>query len=237
VLGIAPYVRDQLDGLAVRRFEILSETALEHLPMPVERPARAGAARLLYVGRLVRTKGARDAIRALSQLADLEVELDIVGDGPERTACDQLVSELGLADRVRFHGRLGRDEIDDLYRSADVFFFPSYREPGGNVIFEAMGFGLPIVTTDRGGPGSAVDPSSGIRVTPVDPGQFANDLATAVRRLVTDPQLRLKLGAGARARVAQTALWDRKVDHMDQLYADISTALSPIGGTPRHTRA
>ena len=56
--------------------------------------------------------------------------------------------------------------IDDFYRAADVFVFPSYREPGGNVVFEAMSFGLPLVVGDRGGPGSAVDERSGIRVPP-----------------------------------------------------------------------
>ncbi|HST65842.1 MAG TPA: glycosyltransferase, partial [Mycobacteriales bacterium] len=163
VLGIAPYVAESLAGLRIRRFETLSETALEALPPPVQREP-SEEVRLLHVGRLVRTKGAREAIRAMDHLSGLPVSLDIVGDGVERAACEELVATLGLGGRVRFHGRLPRAEVADFYRRADVFVFPSYREPGGNVAFEAMGYGLPLVVCDRGGPGAAVDDSCGIRV-------------------------------------------------------------------------
>jgi glycosyltransferase involved in cell wall biosynthesis len=225
VLGIAPYVRSSLDGLKLQRFEVLSETGLERLPECVDRTNRTGPVRLLYVGRLVRPKGARDAIRAMAELRDQPVVLDVVGDGFDRSACEDLVAELGLGERVRFLGRLDRDLVDDLYRAADIFVFPSYREPGGNVVFEAMGFGLPVVTSDRGGPGSAVDESSGFRVTPVEPRQYAQDLAVAVGRLVNEPSLRAALGLGARRRVAETALWDRKVDQVDAWYAELRRTL------------
>ena len=139
----------------------------------------AGPVRLLYVGRLVRTKGARDAIRAIGLLPGLSVRLDVVGDGFDRGACEALAGSWGSAERVSFHGWLPRPRVEEFYRSADVFVFPSYREPGGNVIFEAMGHGLPLVVSDRGGPGAAVDETCGIRVHPASPDQYAQDLASA----------------------------------------------------------
>lgn len=220
VVGIAPYVKNSLTGLRIKRFEVLSDTGLDALPPSVDRSGRT-AVRLLFVGRLVRTKGARDAIRAMSHLRDLPVTFDVIGDGFDRRPCEELSSELGLRDHVRFHGRLDRSEVDAFYRAADIFVFPSYREPGGTVVFEAMGYGLPLVVSDRGGPGAAVDDDSGIRVTPTTPSQFAADLAAAIRKLVEDPALRSRLGAGARQRVADTALWDRKVDRMGELYLSI----------------
>ena len=221
VIGIAPYVKDFLKNRSIRRFEFMSDTGIERLPEVIDRSHRTGQVRLLYTGRLVRTKGARDAIRAIALLRDLPVVLDIVGDGFDRTACETLASELGVADRVIFHGWKTRDQVKDFYRAADIFVFPSYREPGGNVVFEAMGFGLPLVVSDRGGPGYAVNENCGMRLTPLTPDQYARDLAVALRRLVEDSKLRLFLGEGARQRAADIALWDRKIDYVDLLYTSI----------------
>lgn len=221
VLGIAPYVADALAGVGVSRLELMSETGIETLPEPTDRSGRQGPVRLLFVGRLIRTKGARDAIRALARLQALPVELDVVGDGFDRAECERLVSELGLRERVRFHGWVARPQTVDHYRWADVFLFPSYREPGGNVAFEAMGHGLPLVVSDVGGPAQVVDDSCGFRVPAQSPQQYATDLAEAVRRLVEDPPLRRAMGHAARRRVEEIALWDAKVRHLDALFCDL----------------
>jgi glycosyltransferase involved in cell wall biosynthesis len=221
VLGIAPYVKDLLAETPVQRFEVMSETGIERLPEPVDRTGRPGDVRLLFVGRIVRTKGSRDAIRALALVPDLPVVLDVVGDGFDRAACESLAAELGLAERVRFHGWLPRAQIDTIYRSADIFFFPSYREPGGNVAFEAMGHGLPLIVSDLGGPGNVVDETCGIRVHPVSPDQYARDLSVALTSLVNDPGLRQRLGEGARERAAEFGLWDSKVGQMESIFAEV----------------
>jgi glycosyltransferase involved in cell wall biosynthesis len=221
VLGIAPYVKEFFAGTSLQGFEVMTETALDSLAEPVDRTGRTGDVRLLFVGRLIRTKGARDAIRALGLARDLPVVFDIVGDGFDRPACEALVAELGLGEKVRFHGRLPRAEIDAYYRRADVFVFPSYREPGGNVAFEAMSFGLPLLVSDLGGPGNVVDETCGIRVHPVSPEAYAQDIAAALRRLVGDAELRLRLGAGARRRASEIALWSSKIDRLDALYQEI----------------
>ena len=132
---------------------------------------------------------------------------------------------------MHFHGYQDRTLIDDFYRAADVFVFPSYREPGGNVAYEAMSFALPLVVSDRGGPGSAVDERSGFRVPPRSPDQFAVDLAGAITTLVDDPALRASMGAAARQRVAGLAVWDLKVELLEDLYTELLGAHS-IGATP-----
>ena len=228
VIGIAPYVRDVLAATPVKRFEVVSETGIERLPDPVHRAGGPGEVRLLFVGRLVRTKGARDAIRALGLARELPASLDIVGDGSDRGASERLVSELGLTGRVRFHGWLPRTQVEEFYRSADAFVFPSYREPGGNVTFEAMSHGLPVVVSDAGGPGSVVDDTCGIRVHPVSPEQYAGDLAAALTRLVTEPELRRALGAGGRRRVREIGLWESKARQLEQIYASVLAGL-PAG--------
>jgi glycosyltransferase involved in cell wall biosynthesis len=222
VIGIADYVRELLAPLRLRRFEVMSDTGVGQLQPAIDRVGRDGPLRLLFVGRMIRTKGVRDAVRAMSLLRDVSVELDVVGDGYDRSACQSLATELGLIGRLRFHGRLAREQVDDFYRRADVFFFPSYREPGGIVVSEAMSFGLPLVVCSRGGPASTVDDTCAIRVPAVDPEQYACDLAAAVRRLIADPGLRLAMGAAARRRIGSIGLWDHRVEQMEQIYADVA---------------
>jgi glycosyltransferase involved in cell wall biosynthesis len=221
VIGIAPYVRNVLDGLSPRRLEFLADTGVEALPPPVDRSAHSGPVRLLFVGRLIKTKGVREAIRALARLPDAPVVLDIVGDGFDRVNCEQIAAQAGLAGRVVFHGRKSREEVDAFYRSADIFVFPSYREPGGIAPVEAMAWGLPLIVSNWGGPAASVDDTCGIRIDPRTPEQFASDLAQVIKRLVHDRDLRLSLGAGARERVAKTALWDEKILVMERLYEEV----------------
>ena len=194
----------------------MSETAVHGVHPPVDRSQREGTTRLLHVGRTVRTKGLRDVIRSLAELRDLDIHLDVVGDGNDREACEELAAALDVEGMVTFHGRLPRAEVDAFYERADIFVFPSYREPGGNVSLEAMSFGLPVVVCRRGGPGASVDDSCAIRLDADSPDQLASDCANAVRRLVTDRELRLRMGAAGREHVARHHLWcspGRATDH------------------------
>jgi glycosyltransferase involved in cell wall biosynthesis len=218
VLGIAPYVRELLRDLNVRRLEYMSETALTELPTALNRHHVDGPVRLLFVGRVIRTKGARDLVAAVARLVDVDVEVDIVGDGFDLRACQELAHSLGVDDKIIFHGSVPRSDVDKFYRRADVFVFPSYREPGGNVVFEAMGYGLPLIVCELGGPGAAVDDESAIRLPASNTEQYAADLADAITQLASNPERRARMGAAARRRVGEVGLWSRKVAKMGELY-------------------
>lgn len=224
VLGIADYVREQLANIPLKRFEVMGDNALDSVPTLIRRERRLDLVKLLYVGRLVRTKGARDIIRALAMLQDLPVELDIVGDGPDRAECERLVAELGLKQRVRLHGWVPKESVSDFYRNADVFVFPSYREPGGRVILEAMAFSLPLVIVDRGGPGSATTSRCAIKIPISTPDALTRDISTAVRRLVNSPDLREQMGAAAHGHATETALWSAKLERMNEIYLELMNA-------------
>jgi glycosyltransferase involved in cell wall biosynthesis len=226
VLGIAPYVQDALTGLNIRRFLAVSDVAISDLPDPVDRTSRTGPVRLLFVGRLIRTKGARDAIAAMAQLRDLDVELDIVGDGYDRSACENLAHESGVMDRVHFHGWVEPAEVKGFYARADVFVFPSFREPGGTVTFEAMAAGLPLIVADRGGPANVVDESCGFRLPVLGPEQLARDIAEAVRTLTLDSDLRARMGQAARSRVQRIGMWPGKIERVGRLYDELIEANS-----------
>jgi len=223
VLGVAPYIGDRLKAaMPIKRFEVMLERAHDGV-MPVQtRTAEPGQLRLAHVGRVIRTKGLRDVIRAMGRLRDMPgITLTAAGDGPDLAACKAEATALGLDDRIRFLGRIPRDEVDAVMGRADVFAFPSFREPMGGVLFEALAWGLPIVTAARGGPDYIVDDSCGIRLPAQNPDQLATDLAATLRDLAEDPDRRKRLEHGARARLLSFGSWDDKAAQLISLYHDV----------------
>jgi glycosyltransferase involved in cell wall biosynthesis len=222
VIGVAPYVAKVLAGIPIRRMEFASETGVSELPGAIGTREHGGPLRLLYVGRVVRTKGLRDAVRAVAIAASwgVDLRLDAVGDGEDWQACRAEAVSLGVGHLIDFHGKRPRAELDRFYREADAFLFPSFREPSGNVVLEAMSYGLPLIVSDVGGPGYVVRDSFGIRV-PVGSGQqFEYSLANAIVKL-RDGRVRQAMGASARGEVEVRYLWGTKVAWMCSLYESL----------------
>jgi len=223
VLGVAPYMREMLSVIPLRRFELLMQLGVVDLAPEIERQPRTGDVRLLHIGRGVRTKGLRDTIRAMGQLRDVlpDMTLTSAGTGEEIEICRREAETLGIADRVRFVGLIPRAEVETLYAEADIFVFPSYREPAGNVVYEAMRWGLPVIAADCGGPASMVDERTGIQVAVTKPGLYADDIAAAIRALAGDPARRRAMGAAARTKLEREAFWPAKAKILAGLYAEV----------------
>lgn len=222
VLGVAPYMREVLADLPIRRYDSFLGIGIGDLPELPARKAVQGQLALLHVGRAVRTKGLRDVIRALGHLRDLPaVTLTSIGDGEDLAPCRAEVARLGLEERVRFLGRLPRAEIERWYASSDALAFPSFRESMGGVLYEAQRWALPIVTVRAGGPDWIVDDTCGLKVDVTDPETMARHLADAIRVLALNPELRARLGQGAREKVSREGLWEAKAGHMYSLYEEV----------------
>ena len=218
IVAVAPYVKDLLPGLP-GEFELMSETGVTQLPPPQMGTKGVRSMRMLFVGRVIRSKGVRDAVRAIAKLTDVQgLSLDVVGDGDDLSACKDEAQTLGVADRVLFHGRRPRNEVDKFYAGSDVFLFPSFREPSGNVVLEAMSYGLPMIVADLGGPAFVVDESCGFRVPVLNPDQFASDIAACIGKLTQNPELIESMGAAARERIRRDFLWDVKITRMTEIY-------------------
>lgn len=223
ILGVAPYMQDVLGAIALKRFETVLELGVENLP-PAVPPRQGKGLRLLHVGRGVRTKGLRDVVRAMAQLKDLpDITLTSAGSGPELDICKAEAARLGVAERITFEGQVTRARVEALYQSHDVFAFPSFREPAGNVLYEAMRNSLPVIAAARGGPDYIVDQDVGIKLAISTPEALATDMATAIRTLYHDPQERMRLGRGARAKLEREGLWTTKAAALTALYKDILT--------------
>ncbi len=226
ILCVAPYVKSLLGDLPSHDVELMSDNGVIELPPPrIERRGNGGQFRLLFVGRVIRTKGTRDAIRAIAQLKDKNIEgltFDVIGDGYDLAACKEEAEKLGVSNLVKFHGRMARKDIDAYYARADVFLFPSFREPGGIAVFEAMSHGLALIVADRGGPGFVIDDSCGIRVPVTNPETFAAQIADAIRKLAAAPELVTAMGMAAREKVGSQFLWDMKIERIEEIYRRVS---------------
>ena len=117
--------------------------------------------KVLSVGRFVALKGFDVTLRSFAKFyhalpveAREHVSLTLVGDGPERSMLERMTDELQIREVTKFIPWIQRAELADLYRSSDVFLFPSH-EGAGMVVSEAMSYGLPVVCFRNSGPGSS----------------------------------------------------------------------------------
>jgi glycosyltransferase involved in cell wall biosynthesis len=229
IIGVAPYVKEHLSSIPLKSFEVMAETG----PLTIEESPRKFSdgnepLRLLFVGRLINTKGITHAIRAVKILKKQQpVHFNILGVGDLESECRKLVKDLDLENVVNFHGRQPRSVVYEFYQKSDIFLFPSFREPSGTVVFEALGSGLPAVVCRYGGPGHVVDESCGVSVEPADPDTFTNRLAEAV--LSIRPKSTLEgLSTGCLRRMREIASWDKRAERIIEIYREsISSKSSP----------
>jgi glycosyltransferase involved in cell wall biosynthesis len=223
IIGVAPYVGELLKPAQPKCFRVMSELGIDDLAPQHARAMVPNRLRLVHVGRGVRTKGLRDAVRAMALLPEaLDVRLVSAGQGPEIDICRAEAQKLGVEDRIEFLGQVARSRIEELYANADGFLFPSFREPSGSVVFEALRHGLPVITADTGGPGYVIDKTCGLTVPAHTPEQLARDLAIAITQLASDTELRASLSAGARTRISAIGLWRNKVKWLLKLYGELT---------------
>lgn len=198
-------------------------------------PRDADVPRLVVVSRLVERKGIGNVVTALADVP--EAELLVAGGGdaahladdPEARRLRTLADEHGVADRVRLLGRLERERVPALFRSADLVVCVPWYEPFGIVPLEAMACGVPVVATAVGGlVDTVVDGVTGVHVPPRRPDR----VATAVNALLRSPAARARLGAAGVRRVRTRYSWERIADATLAAYAPL-LAQTPVAQTLR----
>jgi glycosyltransferase involved in cell wall biosynthesis len=123
-----------------------------------------------------------DAVRRAHE-GGLGLELDLVGDGPERARYERMVEASSLAKSVRFHGKCERTAVAELMRQADFLVHPTRSETFGVVVVEALASGLPIVATRVGALRELVGDDEGILVARENAGELAGAMTAIARRL------------------------------------------------------
>jgi glycosyltransferase involved in cell wall biosynthesis len=138
---------------------------------------------LIFVGGLIPCKACDLGLRAAAPLLRNNLaHFTVVGDGPERGNLEQLAKSLGIEKAVSFCGWVSHEEVLRRLRSADVMVFPSVRDFGAGVVFEALATGAVPVVADFGGPGDIVHPAVGFKV----PLTNENDFVAQMEKILTD---------------------------------------------------
>jgi glycosyltransferase involved in cell wall biosynthesis len=193
---------------------------------PVEARRRLGIPEggpvVSYVGKLVPRKGVDTLIESMGVLAAREggaPHLVMAGIGPMRESLEQRASELGVADRITWLGKVPHDDVGWVMSTGDVFILPSLSEGLPTVVCEAMACGLPVVATAVDGTPEIVDePATGLLVQPHD----IDGIAAALSRLLDDPALRAQMGAEALRRSAADYTWAANARRMEDVYSAVT---------------
>jgi glycosyltransferase involved in cell wall biosynthesis len=183
-------------------------------PAPLAVGSNGDMVQLVCVASLIPRKGHDVLVEALASVRDLAWHLTCVGsldrDAPTTARVRSRLAQHDLADRVTFTGDLHQPALDREYDRADLFVLPTFHEGYGMVVAEALARGLPVVSCPTGGIADLVLPDAGILVTPGD----VAELATALREVIGNSELRARLAAGARQARTRLPTWQTAAHRM-----------------------
>ncbi|MCZ8129704.1 MAG: glycosyltransferase family 4 protein [Steroidobacteraceae bacterium] len=206
------------NGIALERLRALPFDARARLR--AEHGVAPGVPLLGVVGRLYPVKGQRTLIRVWPEIAAAVpgARLWMIGDGPDRAACEADVRARGLGDQVRFLGQ--RSDVPGLLAALDLLLIPSESEGLPIAAIEALAVGLPVVGFDVGGMREVIDDGgSGVLVKPGDARAFA----AAVVELLRDPARRAACRIAAAASAERFSL-ERHVEGLLNCYREVAGA-------------
>lgn len=185
----------------------------------VERDELPNKPSILFLANLEYWKGIFTLLDAFDRVADAidDSTLEIWGDGAETPAVQRRIQQSPFRDRIHCRGRAPRDQVAQIMRAHSVYCMPSYGEPFGMTLLEAMACGVPVVTTDAGGPPYIVQ-QAGARIVPM---RNVERLADALIEILSDQALQKTMGACNRRRVEQEFDWSRSLNRMESVYAQI----------------
>ena len=173
--------------------------------------SRSGTLHLLSVGSVTPRKGFDVLLAALQPLSALPWTLSIAGDltrddkAPAQLAHD--IERFGFQQRVHALGAVNNAQLDALYQNADVFVLASLFEGYGMAYAEALARGLPVIGTTGGAIPDTVPKEAGLLVPPGD----AQSLTEALRAVMQDQELRMRLSQGAQRAALQQPTWEQTV--------------------------
>jgi glycosyltransferase involved in cell wall biosynthesis len=187
---------------------------------------------ILFLANLEYRKGIFTLLEAFDRVAATvpRCTLQIWGTGAEAAAVDRRIEQSAFKDRIHRRGHAPRERVSEIMRSHSVYCMPSHGEPFGMTLLEAMASGVPVVTTDCGGPPHILHEAGG-RVVPM---RDADRLAGALVEIVSNVELQRSMGVYNRRRIEEEFDWSRSLDRMESVYERV---LSQQAGPPARDTA
>ena len=168
---------------------------------------------LIFVGGLIPCKACDLGLRAAAPLLRNDLaRFTVLGDGPERNRLEQLVKSLGIEKAVSFRGWVSHDEVLTRLRSADVMVFPSVRDFGAGVVFEALATGAVPVVADFGGPGDIVNPNVGYKVPLTNENDFVERMEKILAELANNRDRLEQLRRQSISYIRDSLTWEAKAE-------------------------
>lgn len=190
--------------------------ALPKRPVPKQNHSTL---KLLCTGRMDRQKGFQMAVKALGELRELDISLEIVGSGAYLVELQALIDELQLENRVTLHGRVSDEELGQIYSSADIYLIPTLRYEGLPLaLLEALAHGIPTISSRIGGNADVL--THGKDGLFVEPGDLSQ-LVDSIRLLATEPETRQRLALAARETAEHRFDKERMVAETEAVLASI----------------
>jgi len=179
----------------------------------LRKPEPGAKLELIFVGGLVPRKACDLALRGAAPVLRSDLaRFTVVGDGPERNSLEQLTRSLGIEKAVSFCGWLSHAEVLNRLRSADVFVFPTLRDNGAGVVFEALASGAVPVVVDFGGPGDIVLPEVGYKVPLTNEADMVSQMEKILTDLANDRDLVNRLRCQGMSYARECLTWDAKAE-------------------------
>lgn len=186
----------------------LSASVLESVS---PKPVNEGMLELFYVGRLVPYKACDIALQGAVALLKRKVaRMTIVGDGPARGELEQLARQLEIEQGVTFEGWLSHDQTMKQLKRADILIFPSIREFGGGVVFEALAHGVVPIVVDYGGPGDTVTSRVGFKIALTNELDMVSQIQSHLWTMANDRGQMAQLQNAGLQYARENLSWDGK---------------------------
>lgn len=172
---------------------------------------------LLFVGQHILEKGIEIIVRTLPLLGDdFKFRMNFIGTGYALDDMKTLVRELGIEDKVRFHGVIDdRERLRRYYAASDLFLFPSFYDNAPLVVREAAAMQTPSVLLEGSTAAELVSDSRNGFLTQRTPEAYAR----TIRRIASDKEMKAAVGRGAAATLARS--WHDVMDEVIQRYDEI----------------
>jgi len=184
-------------------------------PSPEARTSKT--LKIVSVSRLIARKRIDMLVRAIGELHDSDIELNIYGSGNEEDNLRALANELKVQNKVHFHGYVAHDDIVPCYQNADVMVLPSANEGMSNTVMEALACGLPVIVTSTGGSEELL--KDGVNGFIVEKDSVS-DIAAKLRCYLEDPGLIEEHGKESR-QVAESISWASVAERYVDLYQEM----------------